>query len=127
MKRSLLLVGLSTLLVSVAALAQQTGRLNVTVQRAATMGAAAAPIAGAKVIIVHWTNPGLHPSMVQDQMATTNDMGTCSVDLPPGTYDIFISSAELAPSAFRREIKVGQTTALPVNLRAAPLHFRPIE
>jgi Carboxypeptidase regulatory-like domain len=127
MKRSLLVVCLSMLLFSLSAMAQQTGRLNVTVQRAATMGAAAAPIAGAKVIIVHWTNPGLHPSMVQEQTATTNDMGMCTVDLPPGTYDIFVASAELAPVAVRREIKAGETTALPVNLRAAPLHFRPVE
>ncbi len=127
MRRSLLFVCLSILLFNLAALAQETGRLNVTVQRVATMGAAAAPIAGAKVIIVHWANPGLHPSMVQDQTATTNDMGSCSVDLPPGNYDIFISSGELAPSAFRREIKSGQTTELPVNLRTTPLHLRPIE
>ena len=127
MKRSLLLTCLSILLFSLAALAQETGRLNLTVQRQPTMGSAAAPIAGAKVLVVHWTNPGLHPSMVQDQTATTNDMGMCTLDLPPGTYDIFISSGDLAPSAFRREIKAGQTTAMPVNLHATPLHFRPIE
>ena len=127
MRHSLLLVGLSLLLLSAAVFAQETGHLVITVQRAATMGSAAAPIAGAKVIVVHWTNPGLHPSLVQDQIAITGPMGMYTADLPPGTYDIFISAVELAPAAFRREIKAGQTTELPVNLRATPLHFRPLE
>jgi len=127
MRHSLLLVGLSLLLLSAVAGAQETGHLTVTVQRAATMGSAAAPIAGAKIIIVHWTNSGMQPSLVQDQVAATGPMGMYTVDLPPGTYDIFISATELMPGAFRREIKAGQTTELPVNLRATPLHFRPLE
>jgi hypothetical protein len=127
MKRSLLFVGLSMLLFSLGAVAQDTGHLNITVQRAATMGSAAAPIAGAKIIIVHWTNPGLQPSLVQDQVATTGPMGMYTTDLPPGTYDIFISWTDLGPAVFRREIKANATTSVTASLRAAPTQLRPLQ
>ncbi len=127
MKRFLLLVGVLLLFWSIAAAAQESGRLEITVQRAAEMATPAGPIAGARVIVVHWTNPGLHPALVQDQVATTNQMGMCTVDLPPGTYDVFVSASELSPAAFRREVKTGETTSLNANLRSAPLHLRPIE
>lgn len=127
MKRSVLLICLSMLLPSLAAIAQETGRLDVTVQRAASMGSLAGPIVGAKVIVVHWTGAGGHPSLVQDQTANTNEMGTCTINLPPGTYDIFIASSELAPTAFRRSITAGGTVTLTATLRAAGSHFRPVE
>ncbi len=127
MKRSLLLICALFLLLTAAAFAQETGTLMVTVQTAQDAASPASPLAGAKVVVVHWTNPGLHPMMVQDQVATTNQMGICTVDLPPGKYDVFVSSSELAPAAFRREISGGRTTSLTASLRPAPLHFRPVE
>lgn len=127
MRRSLLLVGLLLAVFCAAAVAQETGRLDVTVQRAAAMGSLAGPVAGAKVMVAHWTDSGGHPSLVQDQTATTNQMGMCTINLPPGTYDIFVASSELAPVAFRRDIKVGATTSITATLRAAGSHFRPVE
>ena len=126
MKRILLLSCLS-LMLSVCALAQQSGRLQIKVERAPTMDSPGGPVMNAKAIVVHWTNPGLHPSLVHDQVATTNQMGTCTLDLPPGMYDVFVSVSDLAPAAFRREIKAGQTTELTVDLRSGPLHFRPVQ
>jgi len=127
MKRSLLLVCVSLMFLSAAASAQETGRLDVTVERAAAMGSLAGSVVGAKVIVMHWTDSGGHPSLMQDQTATTNQMGMCTINLPPGTYDIFVASSELAPMAFRRDIKAGASTSLSASLRPAPLHFRPVE
>ena len=127
MRRFLLLSCFSLLWLSVSAIAQDTGRLEVTVQHAAAIGSPAGPVMNAKVIVVHWTNEGMHPSLVQNQMGTTNQLGICVFNLPPGTYDIFVASSELAPTAFRREIKVGETTSLTASLRSSPLHFRPVD
>jgi|SRR5271165_1843999 len=127
MRRFLLMVSLSLLIVSVAAVGQETGRLEITVQRAAASGSLAGPIMGASVIVAHWTNPGMHPTLVEDKILTTNQMGVCSADLPPGSYDIFVASSELLPAAFRREVKLGTTTSFKANLSSTPLHFRPID
>jgi hypothetical protein len=127
MKRSLLLVCFSLAVLGLSAAAQETGRLEITVQRAAGMGSLAGPILGANVIVAHWTNPGMHPTLVQDKILTTNQMGICVADLPPGYYDIFVASSELAPAAFRSEIKLASTTSLTANLRSTPQHFRPVQ
>ncbi len=127
MKRSLLLVGLSLAVFCAAAVAQETGRVEITVQRAAGMGSLAGPVDGAKVIVMHWTDSAGHPSLVQDQTATTNQMGNCTINLPPGTYDIFVASSELAPAAFRRDVKVGEAISITATLRTAGSHLRPID
>ncbi len=126
MKRAVLLMCVSLLAGSVMATAQEAGRLTVTVQ-AADAGIPAAPSAGAKIIVVHWANSGLHPALVQDQAATTNQMGTCTLNLPPGIYDVFISASGLSPAAFRREIRAGENTSLAAPLRSAPLHLSPVQ
>jgi hypothetical protein len=127
MRRFLLLSCLSLLLLSLTAVAQNTGRLEITVQKAAAIGSPAGPVMNAKVIVVHWTNDGMHPSLVHDQVATTNQMGMCVVNLPAGTYDIFVASSELAPAAFRKDIKTGETASLTANLRSAQSRYRPVE
>lgn len=127
MKRAVLLVCVSSLLASAIAMAQETGRLAVTVQTAADAATPTARTAGAKVLVVHWTHSGLHPTMVQDQVATTNQMGMCTVKLPPGSYDVFISASGLAPAAFHREIRAGEDTPLLAALKSAPTHLRPIQ
>ena len=128
MRRSLVLA-LPLLLFGVAAVAQQTGTLTVNVvsQTEAGVPNIPAPAMGAKIIVVHWTNDGMHPSLVHDQVGTTNQMGTCTMNLPPGTYDIFVAASDLAPAAFRREIKVGATSSVTAHLRPAPLHLRPVQ
>ena len=128
MRRFLLLTS-SMLLLSVAAFAQQTGTLTVSVQQVAQPGLpnTPAPAMGAKVVVVHWTNNGGHPSLVQDEVGTTNQMGTCTMNLPAGTYDIFVAASELAPASFRREIKAGATTSVTAHLRPAPLHLQPAQ
>lgn len=117
-------------LFTVTAFAQQNGTLNVTVQQMAHAGLpnTPVPIAGAKVIVMHWTNDrGLQPSLMRDQIATTNQMGECVISLPPGTYDIFVAANESAPAAFRREVKAGENSALAASLRPAATQLRPLQ
>jgi len=131
MRRSLLLLTLPLFLLSVTAVAQQTGSLNVTVQQMAQPGLpnTPAPIAGAKVIVMHWASElgGAPPKLMRDQIATTNQMGQCVITLPPGNYDIFVAASESAPAAFRREVKAGENSSLTANLRPAATQLRPLE
>jgi hypothetical protein len=126
MRRSLLLMCAWFLLLSTIAFAQ-AGSLTVTVKRGPDSATTAAPVAGATVIVAHWTNDGMHPKMIQDQTATTNQMGTCTVQLPQGVYDVFVAASELAPAAFRREVKAGGSTSITASLKAAPTHLRPVK
>ena len=82
------------------------------------------PVSGAKIIVMHWSH-SLHPTIVQDQIATTGQMGTATIDLPPGVYDIFVASSGLVPAAFRREIVSGQNNSLAVTLTSAQSHLSP--
>lgn len=127
MRRSLLLICASFLFLTAAGFAQESGRFIITVQTAPDPATPARQVAGAKVIVVHWANAGLHPTMVQDQIATTNQMGMCMIELPPGAYEVFVSASGLMPAAFRRDLKVGESTSLLANLTPAPLHLRPVQ
>jgi len=127
MRRSLLLICASLALLTAAALAQTTGTLTVTVKRAADPATTTAPVNGAKVIVMHWTTDGMHPAMVQDQTGTTNQMGTCMLQLPPGIYDVFVAASDLAPAAFRREVKAGGRTSLTASLKPAPINLKPVK
>jgi hypothetical protein len=127
MKRALLLNCAALVFLPCATFGQATGQLVVTVKAASEANLAAAPANGVKVIIVHWTNIGLHPTLTQDQMATTDQMGRCTVQLPRGTYDVFISANGLSPSAFRREVKPGESTSITTTLRPSALQLRPAQ
>jgi hypothetical protein len=114
------------LLVPGAAFAQDHGRLVVTVQTRPDAPAPAGKAVGARVIIVHWTHSQLHPQMVQDQVASTDQSGTCTIDLPAGTYDVFISASGLAPVAVKSDVEAGENTPLIVSLKPAETHLRPV-
>jgi len=125
MKSSFVLM--CALVLTTVAVAQEPGHLMVTVQTAPDATRPVAPAAGAKVIVVHWSNDGLHPTMLQDTVVTTNQMGTCTIQLPAGTYDVFVAASGLSPAAFRREVRGGDTTTLVASLKPAPLQFRPLK
>ena len=125
MKRSVLLGCALFLLLSAAAFAQSPGHLSVTVTVTAQPEMpSTGPVSGAKIIVMHWSH-SLHPTIVQDQIATTGQMGTATIDLPPGVYDIFVASSGLVPAAFRREIVSGQNNSLAVTLTSAQSHLSP--
>ena len=52
----------------------------------------------------------MHPAMVQDQVATTDKMGTCTLDLLPGVYDLFVSASGLSPYAVKVDVVAGRRT-----------------
>jgi hypothetical protein len=129
MKRNLVFAGLLTLLLGVAAaaVAQDKGRLEITVERVATANTLAGPVVGAKCIVMHWTNPGLHPTLFQDRIATTDQSGMCSVDLAPGIYDVFLSASELTPRAYQASVKAGATSSFILKLSPAGSRFQPTQ
>jgi hypothetical protein len=126
MKRRFFLMCAFFLFLTTVAFAQMPGSLTVRVKRTPDSTVSAGPVAGAKVIVVHWTNDGMHPTMVQDRTATTSEIGICTVQLPPGTYDVFVAANELEPSAFRREVKPGGITAIAATLNPEPPNVKPV-
>ncbi len=82
--------------------------------------------AGARIIVVHWTNSQMHPAMVQDQVATTDKMGTCTLDLLPGVYDLFVSASGLSPYAVKVDVVAGENAPLTITLKAGSMHLRPV-
>ena len=126
MRRCLPLYFAFLLLLATAGFAQDHGQLTVTVQTQPEPPSPAARAVGAKVIVVHWTHSQLHPQMIQDQVATTGTDGTCTIDLPVGSYDLLITAPGLAPQAVKRDVVAGETTPLVVILKAAPTHLRPV-
>jgi len=127
MKRALLLNCAAIIFLSCVTFGQAAGQLVITVTAASEASLPATPANGVKVIIVHWTSTGLHPTLTQDQVATTDQMGRCTVQLPRGTYDVFLSANGLATSAFRRVVKPGESASIITTLRAAPLQLRPAQ
>jgi hypothetical protein len=126
MKRSFLFSCALFLLLGGAGFAQTPGHLTVTVSAVAQADMPAGPVSGAKIIVVHWTH-ALHPTVIQDKMATTGQMGTATLDLPPGTYDVFVSASGLAPYAFRSDVESGGNATVAVKMKRAETHFRPTE
>lgn len=126
MRRYLPLYFAFLMLLATTAFAQDHGRLAVTVQTQPDPPSPAGRAVGANVIVVHWTHSQLHPQMVQDQVATADANGACTIDLPVGTYDVFVTASGLAPQAVKRDVLAGETTPLVVVLKAAPTHLRPV-
>jgi hypothetical protein len=126
MRRYLPLYFSFLLLLAGTAFAQDHGHLAVTVQTQPEPPSPAGRAVGAKVIVVHWTHSQLHPQMVQDQVATTDANGTCTIDLPVGTYDVFVTAAGLTPQALKGDVLAGESTPLVVVLKAAATHLRPV-
>ncbi len=114
------------LFITTTAIAQEHGRLAVTVTTRSDSSAPAGRAIGAKVIVVHWTHSQLHAQMVQDEAATTDQKGMCTIDLPPGTYDIFVTASGLNPVAVKRAVQAGETTSLVVSLKAAAQQLQPV-
>lgn len=126
MRRSLFAVCVSLLLLGAVALAQEQGHLAIKVQAVSPSAVGPAPATAAKVIVVHWTNPGMNPMLMQDRIASTDAMGECDIDLPPGVYDIFVTSNGLTPAAVKREVTAGTTTDVTVTLKPSTHRLQPV-
>ena len=127
MKRGVLLNCATLVFLSCITFGQATGQLVITVRAGSDASLPSAPAAGVKIIVMHWASSNLHPTLMQDQIATTNAAGQCTAQLPQGTYDVFVSGIGLSPSAFRRAVKAGESTSIVTTLRPAPLQLRPAQ
>jgi hypothetical protein len=67
------------------------------------------PISGA-VVIIHWHSSGStvglesKVGLSEDVRLQTKKLGTYSVDIPPGFYDVFVSAQAFSPSC--RKVRV---------------------
>lgn len=127
MKRCSSLFLVTILLLAVAASAQERGRLTITVQTKADASGVVGQANGAKVMAVHWTASPMHSTMLQDQVATTDAEGKCSLNLPPGVYDLFISANGMEPAAMKVQIANGENKPLTVTLKSGGTHLRPVD
>jgi hypothetical protein len=85
-----------------------------------------AAIAGAK-IVVHWDPAGSSVGLLsnvgikEDLRLETDQEGRFSGELPPGFYDIFVSSPAFSPECLKVRLKPGKTASPDFSLRADPL------
>jgi len=79
-------------------------------------------IAGA-VIVIHWDSSGskvgLHSNVgiKEDLVVRTGANGDFSVNLPPGFYDVFISSMAFTPVCRKVRLNAGSTVTFDPKLR----------
>jgi len=85
-----------------------------------------AAIADARVL-VHWDNSGTNIGLSSnvgvkaDVSVNTDQYGRFQVSLPPGFYDVFVSSPAFSPVALKIRVKEQVASPLEVRLRADPL------
>jgi hypothetical protein len=85
-----------------------------------------AAISGAHIFI-HWDPSGSgvgftsNVGIKQDLVLTTSPDGSFSMDLPPGFYDVFVSSAAFTPSCAKIRVQPDKAAIYDVKLKASPL------
>jgi hypothetical protein len=85
-----------------------------------------AAIANARVL-VHWDSSGStvglrdNVGIKQDVMVVTDASGDYSVNVPPGFYDVFVSSMAFTPTATKVRVKQGRPATFSTKLNADPL------
>lgn len=114
-------------LLTVAAAAQDRGRVTITVQTKADASGVIGQANGAKIMVVHWTASQMHPTMMQDQVATADSEGECTLNLPAGVYDLFISANGMEPAAIKVQVEKGDNKAVTVTLKSGSMHLRPVD
>jgi hypothetical protein len=113
-------------LLTVAATAQDRGRVTITVQTKADASGVIGQANGAKIMVVHWIAKQMHPTMMQDQVATADSEGECTLNLLAGVYDLFISANGLEPAAMKIQIEKGDNKPVTVTLGSGSTHLRPV-
>lgn len=90
-----------------------------------------AVIAGAHVVI-HWDPSGSNylkdnPGIKQDMILTTDANGSFSLDLPPGFYDVFVSSISFSPYCEKVRIKGDTSQRFKAKLKLSPVTSRELD
>jgi hypothetical protein len=106
--------------------------MTATITSAETLKVAArdsvgTPISGA-LVLVHWDPAGSTAGLTTnvgiktDLSIRTNDLGTISIDLPPGFYDVFVAATAFTPTCRKIRIQVGKGQEITLSLQADPLY-----
>ncbi len=114
-------------LLAIASSAQDRGRVTITVQTKADASGVVGQVNGAKILVVHWIASQMHPAMMQDQVATADAEGECTLNLPAGVYDLFISANGLEPAAMKIQIEKSDNQPVTVTLKSGSMHLRPVD
>jgi hypothetical protein len=94
--------------------------------RVAVKDANGAAIAGARIVI-HWDPAGngvgltSNVGIKEDLQLETDQAGRYSAELPPGFYDVFVSSRAFSPDCRKVRLKPGKTASPDFRLRVDPL------
>jgi len=78
-------------------------------------------------LIVHWDSSGStvglasNVGIVHDLNLQSDKEGVYSVDLPPGFYDVFVSSQAFTPSCRKVRVRAGEIASFSPKLRADAL------
>lgn len=79
------------------------------------------------VVIVHWDPSGSQVGLTdnigieEDLRATTNSDGEVTIDVPPGFYDVFVSSMSFSPRCLKVRVKANRPGEFKVRLPVDPV------
>jgi hypothetical protein len=94
-----------------------TGTLHVVV-----MDFSGAVVPNASIRVEHWEMAnGAPPTLKQDSSARTDQYGSYTITLKPGTYDVFVSFAIFSPVAAKVKIEAGKPAQFSPKLQVDPL------
>jgi protocatechuate 3,4-dioxygenase beta subunit len=97
---------------------------------AATLSGAVRDSEGAAIpgahVVVHWDSAGTNYlkdniRTNEDKIATTDEDGEFSFDLPPGFYDVFISAPAFSPHCEKIRLSGKATKKFGVKLKVSPV------
>jgi hypothetical protein len=102
-----------TALTLCAGMTEQTGTL-----RGVVRDASGAALGGATILVQHWefNENRKHFVPVVEPVAYSDFQGRFSINLPPGKYDVFVSSLAFSPLAKKIKIEPGKETVLDCEL-----------
>jgi hypothetical protein len=81
-----------------------------------------AVVPNASIRIEHWEmENGAPPTLKQDSSARTDQYGSYTITLKPGTYDVFVSFAIFSPVAMKVKIEPGKPAEFSPKLQVDPL------
>jgi hypothetical protein len=95
--------------------------------QAGTLRGTVVDLAGGAIraqVIVHWDSAGLdgvteNVGLRNDATATADETGHFSFDLPPGVYDVFVSSPGFFPYCEKISVKRDEVRAFQVRLKVS--------
>lgn len=85
------------------------------------------------MILVHWDPSGSQVGLkdnigVKEDLKTTTDaVGRFSISVPPGFYDLFVSSMAFSPACRKVRVKADKPQEITIRLRVDPVVSRELD